>query len=251
MKKYQFSYWNCQGLAQGIKYLFYYKKIEFEDIKLEDIPTYFGLLRPELSSLTNFPNLPNLKVCSKTDDDSNDDSKNNLVITQTNAILRYLAKQHDLNPDDNDDQAQIFVDTINGVLEDLWSKLLPIIFQEAVMKDETRKKSILADLLKFTTQLNNHFKDNKFCSGDKKVTWVDFQALQKLFILKKVSKEIDEMEYINRFIEDLLDSAEDQGDFRGKFEQANDEIDWLLPSFKSFEGQWGFGKLNEQSYLFP
>mmetsp|Transcript_5605 Transcript_5605/g.9692 ORF Transcript_5605/g.9692 Transcript_5605/m.9692 type:complete len:220 (-) Transcript_5605:77-736(-) len=92
------GYWKIRGLAQPIRLLLNYVGVQFEDMRFEqgDPPTFdrgawtsvkttFGL---------DFPNLPFYI-----------DEESGVKMTQSNAILRYIARKHDssllgANPDD-------------------------------------------------------------------------------------------------------------------------------------------------------
>lgn len=80
-----FAYWDIRGLAQPIRILLNYLGVEFEDkmYKVGPDMSREDWLKEKFSLSLDFPNLPYY-----VDGD--------LKLTQSNAILRYIARKHDM-----------------------------------------------------------------------------------------------------------------------------------------------------------
>ena len=112
----EFSYWYVAGLAQGIRYLLAANKnLECTEIAQTDMNQWFSQNKTELAKQTTFPNLPYLKL------------KNGSVITQSSAIFRFLGRISKMDGN-NEESALVKIDVVNGILDDLWSKWVKLIF---------------------------------------------------------------------------------------------------------------------------
>uniref|UniRef100_A0A224YYY9 glutathione transferase n=1 Tax=Rhipicephalus zambeziensis TaxID=60191 RepID=A0A224YYY9_9ACAR len=153
------GYTNTRGLAQSIRNLLVYKGVPFEEkqYKLGPAPGYEkeGWLSEKFSLGLQFPNLPYY-----TDGDVN--------ITQSIAILRHLARKHDLNAKSAEEATQL--DLLEQQANDLiWG--LVVAAMSPAGSDGRRQHE--ANLTLALRGWEDHLKKRKWALGDR-LTYVDF-----------------------------------------------------------------------------
>jgi len=151
------TYFNLKALAEPIRFILAYAEVEYEDNRLERESW------PAVKETYPWGVLPTLQVGDK-------------VLSQSNAISRYLAKKHNLVGDDDWEAAKM--DELADALADFrgeWRKH----FRE---EDETRKAELKKNfddnvVPKYMSKLEAQIVANggPFLVG-KRVSWIDLQV---------------------------------------------------------------------------
>eukprot|EP00062_Callorhinchus_milii_P016917 gi/632968742/ref/XP_007900695.1/ PREDICTED: hematopoietic prostaglandin D synthase isoform X2 [Callorhinchus milii] len=151
MPHYRLTYFQLRGRAETARYIFAYHGIKYEDNRIEwsDWPN----IKPTLT----FRQVPILEV-------------DGVVINQSAAIARYLARETGLAGNTNLEQAQVdaIADTINDFMNLFpWTE-----------KDQTLKQKMIEDVFINNSNLyldgiENLLGDKMWFVGDS-VTWADF-----------------------------------------------------------------------------
>ncbi|GFS39621.1 glutathione S-transferase Mu 1 [Nephila pilipes] len=157
MGKVTFGYWNIRGLAEPIRVLLHYKKVDFEDKR-------YVLGTDEWSNEKfnlglDFPNLPYYM-------------EGDIKISQSTTILRYLARKHGL--DGKDDKQKLRVSLAEQQIVDMRMALINLSYSdnfESAKGDFTKK---IPDQMK---QFEKFLGDRKYIAGDE-ITYVDFLAYE-------------------------------------------------------------------------
>jgi len=158
MPHYKLNYFAGRGRGEGIRFLFAYAGVPFEDNRVakEDWPA----LKPKIPS----GQLPALEVDGK-------------YLTQSMTIARYLAREFGLSGDTSFDQA--LADMYVDGFADMYSKFSPYIGAIMTGQTEEKKKEILNNFKHetFTPYLDRY---EKFLTSNgtgyfvgKKLTWAD------------------------------------------------------------------------------
>ncbi|GFO06282.1 glutathione s-transferase, partial [Plakobranchus ocellatus] len=98
--KYQLIYFQVRGRGEAIRYLLEDNGIDYEEINCGPRENWFKEYKPKMA----FGQVPCLK-------------DNDLMLVQSNAILRYLARKHGLYG--NTEEEATFIDILNDGVEDL------------------------------------------------------------------------------------------------------------------------------------
>ncbi|KAK2712550.1 hematopoietic prostaglandin D synthase-like [Artemia franciscana] len=154
-KKYKLIYFNVKGKGEVIRLIFTYGKIPYEDVRIES--SQWPALKPN----TPFGQLPYIEFDGKT-------------LAQSNAIARYLAKQCDLTPTTDWEQAQ--ADELSDVVQDIKTIARPV--NPVYEKDEAKRKSLLPDVLAAVTQLLDKVEARLAANTSgwlvgNKISWID------------------------------------------------------------------------------
>jgi glutathione S-transferase len=159
------AYWDIRGLAQPIRLLLEHVGAEWEDKYYVcgpapgyDKSCWFG--EKEKLGLP-FPNLPYL-----VDGD--------VKLTQSGAIIRYLARKYDLLGKTPEEQTR--VDLMDGVINDFRSSWTGLCYNP---RFEELKGGYLESLPTKLKQISDFLGDRKFFAGDN-VTFVDFIVYEML-----------------------------------------------------------------------
>jgi len=151
---YKLTYFNMKWLAEPIRYIFTYKNVDFEDIRLEEKD--FAPVKPDYP----YGVLPVLEV---------DDVK----LSQSFAIARFLGKKYNIAGLDYLEAAKCdeYADCVKDILKEV---------EQMYTDDETRKMEVKKTVLnksipKFLAPIDEDIKNNggKYLVGDN-FTWVDF-----------------------------------------------------------------------------
>lgn len=211
----EFGYWGIQGLGQSIRYLLISADADYKETSFNDFESWFGKAKPELQKETPFANLPYLK----------DDGK---VITQSGAILRYLGCK--LGYTGKDAQAKIDSEVVFGVLQDLWSKVVKLIFNKEQYEDNKSKAH--DEILALLTNINTHLEGRKFVAGDSLV-WTDFFLYYVFTIFTRYSSKIAALSNANRYMADFNTAAGDK--FVAHFEKIKGVQPVFPPGMTAFK----------------
>ncbi|GBO10782.1 Glutathione S-transferase Mu 1 [Araneus ventricosus] len=158
------AYWNIRGLSEPILYLLHYKNVDFEN------KTYVhgtdNWRKDKFNLGLDFPNLPYYL-------------EDDIKISQSTAILRYLARKYDL--DGKDDRQKVLASMVEQQLVDLRFNLF-LLMQNGEIESEKAE---------FVKNLPNHMKlwekflgNKKFLLGDN-ITYVDFIAYETFDVYEK------------------------------------------------------------------
>jgi len=222
----QLSYWNCQGLAQPCRYILHAqdKEFTFSDYTPETGDKWFATDKPEMMKLTNFPNLPYLKIVDK-------------VVTQSGAILRYLGRISGLDSK-TDDQFAVS-ENVDGVLSDIWSSFSKLLYCD---KDgyEAKKKDTHENVMKHFNLLEKHLGENTYLTGDAPI-WVDFRALHIINVLRKYSSVVAGLENVSRYFNAMVNN---NGDKLKAYYESQEESSVLIPG-----GYWQWGHAENMKSL--
>lgn len=166
----QLGYWAIRGLAQPIRLLLSYVGQDFEDVlyKLGEGPEFS---REEWLSVKytlglDFPNLPYY-----IDED--------VKLTQTNAILRYLARKHNLYGETEKEQA--FIDLLLDEIIDLRQGFGRLCYGSDY--DDKKKETYVEQTKPKLAELEKFLGEKQFFIGDK-VTLCDFHIYEILDVFK-------------------------------------------------------------------
>ena len=190
------NYFDIYGRAEAIRLALTYKKVEFEDNRID------GAKWAELKPQAEFGQVPLFEHDGK-------------KLVQSIAILRYIGRLYDMYPNEVDVAYQI--DSGLDAVEDYLRSYLKFHFE----KEEERKKQFKEDFLKFAENwfaiINKRLAgpDQKFIAGDR-ATILDMAlfSLATIFYLNEASP-------VNAEIKPLVDS---QANLKGYFQYWQEEF---------------------------
>ncbi|CRK93022.1 CLUMA_CG006591, isoform A [Clunio marinus] len=168
MPHYKVMYFNLKALAEPIRLLLSYGKLEFEDVRVER--ENWPALKPSMP----MGQMPILEVDGKR-------------VHQSTAICRYLAKEVGLAGSNTweDLEIDIAVDTIN----DLRSKIAIVSYEEDQKLQATKREKLEAEILPFYLEkLDALAKENNGHFALKKLTWADLHFVGILDYLNYMVK---------------------------------------------------------------
>ncbi|ODM99989.1 Glutathione S-transferase 1 [Orchesella cincta] len=159
-ENYKLTYFNMKGMGEPARLIFAYAGVEYEDNRIE---------RPDWPALKkNFPwgQLPVLQVGDR-------------ILSQSNAICRYLGQKFNLNGRDDWESAKI--DELADALADFRKEIMTI-HGDSAEKDETKKAALTANFIgntvpRFFGNMESAIAkngDSPYLVG-KNLTWVDLQ----------------------------------------------------------------------------
>ncbi|KAB5567414.1 hypothetical protein PHYPO_G00232460 [Pangasianodon hypophthalmus] len=152
------AYWDIRGLAQPIRLLLEYTGTEWEDkfYSCGEAPNYDkSCWFDEKATLKmDFPNLPYLE-----------DGERKIV--QSNAILRYIARKHNLCGETEDEK--IRVDIMENQAMDFRNGFVMLCYLDF----DNKKQGYLDALPGILKQFSDFLGERKWFAGDK-ITFVDF-----------------------------------------------------------------------------
>ncbi|CAH1245287.1 GSTM3 [Branchiostoma lanceolatum] len=186
----QFAYWNIRGLAQPIRFLLEYTGTEYEEKRYETGPApdydLSEWLNVKQSFGLDFPNLPYY-------------IDGDIKITQSNAILRYIARKNNLCGETEEERVR--VDIMENQSMDFRNGTVRLSYNP---KFAELKPGYLKDVHNSIKQFSQFLGSNQWFAGDK-VTFVDFPMYELL----------DQ----HRILEPtLLDDFQNLKDFLARFE---------------------------------
>ncbi|OQV13552.1 putative Glutathione S-transferase 1 [Hypsibius exemplaris] len=125
-EKYKLIYFNFDGLAESIRWMFAYSGVAFEDFRIKELPHYVALQpTPEWDAFkgkTPYGTLPLLEVDGK-------------YLGETQAIARYVAKQVGVAGANDWDAAQA-----DSIITYIAAEFMPVAFQVIRELDSEKKK---------------------------------------------------------------------------------------------------------------
>ncbi|GFU57897.1 glutathione S-transferase Mu 1 [Nephila pilipes] len=150
------GYWDIRGLAEPVRYLLHYKKVSFEDKRYS---TYDSWQIDKFRLNLDFPNLPYY-------------IDENVKLTQSTAILRYLARKHDL--DGATEEEKVRATLAEQQIIDFRTSMVRTCYNHEFEKIKPEfVKNVPAQLRLFVAFLG----ERNFLAGDN-VTYVDFMAYE-------------------------------------------------------------------------
>ncbi|KAG8225447.1 hypothetical protein J437_LFUL004448 [Ladona fulva] len=158
--QYKLTYFNGRGLAEPIRLLFAYAKVEYEDVRIEK-PQW-----PSMKPTTPFGKLPILEFDGK-------------KVGQSVAICRYLGKKWNLTGKDDWDslQCDVLVDTLGDLKQQVGQYRME---QDPAIKEE-KKQNLIKETIPFYLQkLEQIVKENDDYLVGGQLTWADFQYAASL-----------------------------------------------------------------------
>ncbi|GBL88800.1 Glutathione S-transferase class-mu isozyme 1 [Araneus ventricosus] len=153
------GYWEVRGLAEPIRYLLHYKKVDFEDKRYpRNVLGFEDWQKDKFSLGLDFPNLPYY---------IDGDTK----ITQSVAILRFLAYRHGLIAKTKEQHRRTIV------AEQQCIEFRRCLFLKSF--DESGKEGFLTSVQPKFQQWEKFLGDRKFIAGND-ITYVDFMVYEAL-----------------------------------------------------------------------
>ncbi|XP_047485308.1 glutathione S-transferase Mu 4-like [Penaeus chinensis] len=191
------GYWKLRGLCQSIRMLLEYTGTEYEEklYHFGPAPDYdkSEWLDEKFNLGLDFPNLPYYIDGSA-------------KVTQSNAILRYVARKHDLLG--RTDEERVRVDVLENQAMDLRMSYVRLVYQNY----NTQKKEYLDNLPGTLKMFSNFLGNRKWFAGES-LTFVDFL----MYELLDIHLELDAS---------CLASSQNLSDFHKRFEE--------LPAIKKY-----------------
>ncbi|XP_074652884.1 glutathione S-transferase Mu 3-like [Tubulanus polymorphus] len=167
-KKPILCYWDIRGLAQPIRFLLAYCGIEFTDKKLEcgEAPDYNKdcWFNVKYSLGLDFPNLPYY-------------IDGDVKITQSNAILRYIGRKHDLCG--TTEKEKIKVDIMENQAMDFRNGFVRLCYAPKGPFEECKKTYLENDLVPHLKGFDKFLGDSSWFAGEK-ISVVDFPMYELL-----------------------------------------------------------------------
>ena len=155
MAQYKLTYFDMGGRAEPVRIAFHAAGIDFEDVRAS-FPEFM-----EMRESLRFNCLPTLEIDGK-------------VVTQSNAMCRYVGKMAGLYPED--DLQALYCDEALGVIEDLLHALTPTFGLEGDALKAAREKLVEGWMTTFIKGLGelierggDYFADNRLTVADLKV----------------------------------------------------------------------------------
>lgn len=217
----KFGYWCIRGLGQSIRYVLEYGGVEYDERTYtfgDKLDTREDWLKEKFELDLDFPNLPYLKM-------------GDVKLTQSLAILRFLARKTGLFPETG--EAQERVDMIEQQVNDLmWSCILLCYNKEY---DEKRKEDYVTEFMnKKCAELEKFLGERTYMAGDQ-LTYVDFLAYEMFDQHRTLWPEYEKMYQKKPQIEAYLKRMEELPKF-AKFLESNRCIKWPVWSEASLHG---------------
>lgn len=155
MAHYKLTYFGMGGRAEPVRIAFHAAGIDFEDVRIS-FPEFM-----EMRKALRFNSVPTLEIDGR-------------VVTQSNAMCRYVGKMAGLYPED--DLQALYCDEAMGAIEDLLHTLTPTFGLEGDQLKAAREKLVdgwMTTFIKGLGQLiergGDYFADNRLTVADLKV----------------------------------------------------------------------------------
>ncbi|XP_011803488.1 PREDICTED: glutathione S-transferase Mu 5 isoform X2 [Colobus angolensis palliatus] len=215
------GYWDIRGLAHAIRLLLEYTDSNYEEKKylMGHAPDYdrSQWLNEKFKLGLDFPNLPYLIDGTH-------------KITQSNAIMRYIARKHNLCGETEEEK--IRVDILENQIMDDWMQLVMICYNPEFEKLKPKYLEQLPEKLKLYSQFLGK---RPWFAGDK-ITFVDFLAYDVLDV-KRI------------FEPSCLDAFPNLKDFISRFEVMPPssflfDAPSSVTSFELLSQSWSYTKNN-------
>ncbi|CAL1275170.1 unnamed protein product [Larinioides sclopetarius] len=169
MSKPTIGYWDIRGLAEPIRYLLHYNKVDFVDKRYAFDKDDW--IKEKFTLGLDFPNLPYY-------------IEGDIKLTQSNAILRHLARKYGL--DGKDDQQKLSVTLVEQQMTDLhYALVLPVYRDDYGPKV---KAAFIENIPNLLTPWEKYLGDKKYLTGNS-ITYVDFMAYDVFDFYRLFHKE--------------------------------------------------------------
>mmetsp|Transcript_17782 Transcript_17782/g.32129 ORF Transcript_17782/g.32129 Transcript_17782/m.32129 type:complete len:221 (-) Transcript_17782:7402-8064(-) len=192
MSKPALGYWKIRGLAEPIRHLLTYAKVDFDDITYEqgDAP---GYSREAWVSVKESLNLPFGNLPYFIDGD--------LMITESSAIIRHCARKWAPHLLGTTDEEQVNVDMLQGVISDLKNFVSHTVYDPEY---EAKRTGLISGSIGSLERIAAWLGSHAFLAGANP-TYIDFMFVELLSLLDfidsglpgRVSPVFDE--YVARF----------------------------------------------------
>ncbi|KAK8739205.1 hypothetical protein OTU49_003531 [Cherax quadricarinatus] len=185
------GYWNIRGLGQSIRLLLAYTGTEVEEKRYNTgpAPDYVeksDWLPVKFTLGLDFPNLPYYM-------------DGDLKITQSNAILRYIGRQHDMCGET--EQEKIWVDILENHAMDIRQSYVQLVYNTY----DTKREEYLENLKGTLKRLSDFLGDKTWFAGEK-LTFPDFLLYELLDIHLVVDNTcLDHTENLQAFVKRFED----------------------------------------------
>jgi len=175
MAKPELGYWDIRGLAQPIRFLLEYVGTDFTDTQFSLKGEKPNFVRSEWLDVKftkglDFPNLPYY-------------IEGSVKLTQTHAIMRYIARKHDLLGKTEEEQYR--VDLVTEQCMDFRNAWVTLCYRTFDQGKDEYLASLPAKLKAFEEFLGNH----PFFAGAN-ITFVDFHMYELLIQHNKFAPEV-------------------------------------------------------------
>ncbi|KFM68797.1 Glutathione S-transferase Mu 1, partial [Stegodyphus mimosarum] len=201
------GYWDIRGLGQSIRFMLVYTETEFEHKKYAfgPAPEYStdAWLKEKYTLGLDFPNLPYY-----IDDD--------VKLTQSIAIMRYLARKHKLEPET--EAEKIRADLVEQQVADFRRSFGKTAYDSS-FKIKKEYMKVLPDKLK---EFSDYLGKRLWFASQDKITYVDFMMYEVLYRHKLIAPDC-----LNKFqnLKDYFDRFEKLPAIQ-KYMQSPDYIKW-------------------------
>lgn len=184
-----FGYWNVRGLATPIRLLLHYAGVQYDEklYKCGPPPDFdrSEWLKDKESLDIHFPNLPYY-------------IDGNVKITQSSAIIRYLAKKYGLMGKTDADQA--IVDQLSEQVRDYHMDYARIVYNPDF---KNLKVNYAKDLVEKMKKISKFMGNKKYVVGDY-LTYADFILFEylegQLYFDKDILKDLPNLEHFHKRI---------------------------------------------------
>ncbi|XP_055943831.1 glutathione S-transferase-like [Argiope bruennichi] len=153
------GYWNFRGMAEPIRYLLHYKKVDFEDKQYTSGGEDWEKEKFDLG--LDFPHLPYY-------------IDGDIKLTQSVTILRYLAKKYELDGKNDHERYKIYMVEQQSV--DLWKSLRSVVMSNDY---EILRKEFLENIPEHFKCFEEFLRGKNYLVGED-ITYVDFMVFESL-----------------------------------------------------------------------
>jgi len=177
MAKPEFAYWNIRGLAQPVRFLLEYVGTDFTDTMFNQKGEHPNWDRSEwldvkFSKGLDFPNLPYY-------------IDGDVKLTQTHAIMRYIARKHDLLGKTEEEKYR--VDLVTEQCMDFRNGWVMLCYRTFGIQEQ--KDQYLADLPGKLKAFEDFLGDNPFFAGAS-ISFIDFHLYEMFYQHSKLAPEM-------------------------------------------------------------
>ncbi|XP_018495947.1 glutathione S-transferase Mu 1 [Galendromus occidentalis] len=217
----QFGYWNIRGLGQSIRHVLNYCEVQYDERTYdfgEKNDTRENWLKEKFTLGLDFPNLPYLKM-------------GEVKLTQSLAILRYLARRGGLFPQTEEGQQR--VDVIEQQTNDIIWDCVRLCYGESYSDKEKEEYMKQFQELR-CEQLEKFLGDRNYIAGEQ-LTYVDFLLWETLDQHRTLWPEYEKMYSKHPKLESYLKRIEGLPKV-AKFLESEKCIKWPVWSERSLYG---------------
>ncbi|EHH15025.1 hypothetical protein EGK_01057 [Macaca mulatta] len=164
------GYWDIRGLAHAIRLLLEYTDSSYEEKKytMGDVLAYEKGMLGNLVAQLHFPGFPFIQLPYLIDGTHK--------ITQSNAILRYIARKHNLCGETEEEKIRVHIDILENQAMDVSNQLARVCYSPDF---EKLKPEYLEGLPTMMQHFSQFLGKRPWFVGDK-ITFVDFLAYDVL-----------------------------------------------------------------------